>query len=172
VNAATYSTLETMRDGRRVEIRALQPDDQSAFRDAISRASGRSFQMRFFAAKTGVSDAEIASFVNVDFVNHVALIAVAEEDDKPVVVGGARYIITKPSQAEMAFAVIDAYQGQGIGTMLMRHLGSIARQVGISELVAEVLSENIPMLRVFERSGFSPTTKREPGVVHVTLKLL
>ena len=117
MNMATYSMLDTLRDGRRVEIRALQPDDQADFAHAVSRASGRSLYRRFFVLKRYVSEAEIASFVNVDFVNHVALIAVMNEDGRPVIVGGARYIVSKPSQAEMAFAVVDAYQGQGIGTI-------------------------------------------------------
>jgi GNAT superfamily N-acetyltransferase len=172
VKTATYSMLETLRDGRRVEIRALQPDDQAAFGDAVSRASGQSLYRRFFVVRIGVSEAEIASFMNVDFVNRVALIAVMKESSPPVILGGARYVVSGPSHAEMAFAVIDAYQRQGIGTILMRHLGAIARQAGINELVATVLPENTPMLRVFERSGFSPTTKRGPGWAQVTLRLL
>jgi len=171
VKTATYSTLETLRDGRHVEIRALRPDDQAAFADAVSRASGRSLYRRFFTPRRSVTEQEIASFVNVDFANHVALIAVIKEGGRSVIIGGARYVVSKPSQAEMAFAVVDAYQGQGVGTILMRHLGAIARQAGTNELVAEVLRENIPMLRVFERSGCSPTTKRWPGVVQVTLRL-
>lgn len=171
VKPATYSRLETLRDGRRVEVRAVRPDDQAGFAAAVARASGRSLYRRFFILKRGVSDEEIASFVHVDFVNHVALVAVMKEDGRPVIVGGARYVVSKPSQAEMAFAVVDAYQGQGIGTLLMRHLGAIARQAGISELVAEVLPENIPMLRVFEHSGFSPTTRRGQGIVQVALRL-
>ena len=35
--------------------------------------------------------------------------------------GGGRYILTEPSKAEIAFVVIDAYQGQGVGTLLMRY---------------------------------------------------
>ena len=68
-------------------------------------------------------------------------------------------------------AVIDPYQGKGIGAALMRHLAAIARGAGLRELVAEVLPENAPMLKVFEKSGFRMTTKREPRVVHVALRL-
>jgi hypothetical protein len=34
---------------------------------------------------------------------------------RPEIVGGARYVVTKSGEAEVAFAVVDQYQGQGIG---------------------------------------------------------
>jgi ribosomal protein S18 acetylase RimI-like enzyme len=72
----------------------------------------------------------------------------------------------------VAFAIVDEYQGQGFGAALLRHLAAIARSAGLRELIAEVLSENAPMLKVFDRSGLCLSTKRESGVVHVTLRLV
>jgi GNAT superfamily N-acetyltransferase len=69
-----------------------------------------------------------------------------------VIVGGGRYIVAKPGAAEVAFAVVDDYQGQGIGSILMRHLVAIARRAGLAELVADVLPENRQML-TFSRSS-------------------
>jgi len=71
----------------------------------------------------------------------------------------------------VAFAVVDQYQGKGIGAALMHHLGAIARGAGLKELIAEVLPDNMPMLKVFEKSGFPVSTKREPRLVHVVLCL-
>ena len=51
--------------------------------------------------------------------------------------------VSRPGAAEVAFVVIDDYQGQGIGAALLRHLAAIARSAGLKELVAEVLPENI-----------------------------
>ena len=48
---------------------------------------------------------------------------------------------------------------------------TIARAAGLGELVAEVLPDNAPMLKVFERSGLPVTRKRERDAVHVTLRL-
>ncbi len=45
------------------------------------------------------------------------------------IVGGCRYIIVQPHRAEIAFVVVDDYQGQGIGTILMRHLAVLARDL-------------------------------------------
>ena len=96
----------------------------------------------------------------------VALVAVLENDAGPVIVGGGRYVVVQPGQAEVAFAVVDHHQGQGIGKALMRHLVAIARDAGLRELIAEVLPDNAQMLKVFERSGLDFRTRREPRVVH------
>ena len=171
-DAATYSSVGALHDGRRIEIRALRPDDRDALVSAVGRASPESLFRRFFAVKRGFTEQEIARFLNIDFVDHVALVAVAEEGGRPTIVGGGRYIVTAPSQAEVAFAVIDPYQGLGIGGLLMRHLARIARAAGLQEFIAEVLPDNLPMLKVFERSGFGLSTERAPGAVHVTLRLV
>jgi GNAT superfamily N-acetyltransferase len=88
-----------------------------------------------------------------------------------MIAGGARYVVAEPGRAEVALLVLDQYQGQGIGPVLMHHLAGLARAAGLHELYAEVLPENTAMLRVFERCGLAMTTTREPEVTHVTLGL-
>jgi hypothetical protein len=110
----SYSVTERLRDGREVEIRALRPDDRDDMLAAVGRTGTQSLQRRFFAVKRGFSEKEIAFFINVDFVNHGALVALAEEDKRKVIIGGGRCIITEPGKAEIAFVVIDDYQGQGL----------------------------------------------------------
>jgi RimJ/RimL family protein N-acetyltransferase len=171
MEAAKYSATEALRDGRRVEIRALRPDDRADLLAAAARTSEQSLYRRFFAVRRSFTEREIAFFLNPDFVNHVALVAVVEESGRPVIVGGGRYVVTQPGRAEVAFAVVDQYQGQGIGAALMRHVAAIARAAGLEELIAEVLPDNIPMLKVFEKSGLRLSTRREPQVVHVSLRL-
>ena len=166
-----YSVIETLRDGRRLEIRALTSDDRSDLIAAVARTSAESLCRRFFVPKRSFTDQETAFFLNVDFVNHVALVAVLEEGDRPVIAGGGRYIVVRPGEAEIAFAVVDQYQGHGIGKALMRHLAAIAQAAGLKRLSAEVLAENLPMLRLFEQSGLRMRTKREADVLHVTLRL-
>jgi RimJ/RimL family protein N-acetyltransferase len=171
LEASKYSATEVLRNGREVEIRALRRDDRDALLAATSRASPQSMFRRFFAAKRAFSEQEIEFFVNVDFIAHVALVAVTRENSQAIIIGGVRYIVTQPGTAEVAFAVVDAYQGQGLGTVLMRHLAAIARNAGLKELIAEVLADNTPMLKVFERSGLPLTVQRQTGVVHVVLQL-
>jgi RimJ/RimL family protein N-acetyltransferase len=169
MQAAAYSVAETLRDGRFVTIRALKPDDRDAMLSAVGRVSAQSLYRRFFGPKRGFSEQEIDFFINIDFVKHVALVASVEENGEGVVVGGGRYIVTQPGTAEVAFAIVDAFQGQGIGSALLRHLVLIARESRLERLIAEVLPENAPMLAMFRKSGF--VTKRSGGVVHVVLDL-
>ena len=166
-----YSATERLRDGREVEIRALRPDDKDDMLAAVGRTGTQSLQRRFFVVKRGFSDKEIAFFVNIDFANHVALVALAEEEGRRVIIGGGRYIVTEPGKAEIAFVVIDDYQGQGIGTLLMRHLAVIARKAGLKELIAEVLPENAAMRKVFGKFGFQARRGPDPQVVHLVLAL-
>jgi GNAT superfamily N-acetyltransferase len=168
VGAADYSAIETLRNGDRIEIRALRPTDRTDLLLAIERTSAQSLYRRFFGAKRSFTEEEIAFFLNVDFVKHVALVAVPQEH---LIIAGGRYVVFEPGRAEVAFAVVDDYQGRGIGQALMRHLAAIARDTGLVELTAEVLPDNAAMLKVFEKSGLPFETRRDTGVVHVALRL-
>ena len=171
LNVEKYSATEALRDGCRVEIRALRPDDRADMLAAVGRASAQSLYRRFFGLKRSFTEEEAAFFVNVDFVNHVALVALIDEGAGSVIAGGGRYIVVQPGEAELAFVVVDEYQGRGIGRALMRHLSNIARAAGLRALIAELLPENIPMLELFKTSGLELSTRREGQVVHVTIWL-
>ena len=170
-DAAAYSAVETLRDGRRIEIRALRPSDREDMIKAVGQTGAESFYRRFFSPRRDFTEQQIAYFVNVDFSSHVALVAVAEEDGRPAIVGGGRYIVCEPACAELAFAVIDRYQGQGVGSALLRHIVGLARDAGLAELVADVLPENIPMLTLLRRSGFDFDARRGPGAVHARRRI-
>ena len=169
--AAAFSTTEILPGGQRLEIRALRSTDREGMLTAVARSSTQSLYRRFFTVRRHFSEAETTFFLNLDFVNHVALVAVAEEGGKPFIAGGARYIIIKPGRAEVAFAVVDQFQGRGIGSALLRHLSSLARQAGLQVFEAEVLPENAAMLKVFEKSGLEVTTKRDSHTIHIILGL-
>jgi RimJ/RimL family protein N-acetyltransferase len=169
--AAKYSVVETLRDGQRMLIRALKPEDRDDFIAAAHGLTSLSLRRRFFGEKRQFTEAEQDFFLNADFIGHVALVAIVEEAGRPVIAGGGRYVVVKPGQAELAFAVSDKYQGRGIGAALMHHLAAIARESQLRELIAEVLPENIAMLRVLERSGLRHSAKLESGTMHIALEL-
>lgn len=165
-----YSAFETLRDGRSVQIRALRADDRNAMLGAVGRMGQQSRYFRFFGPKKAFTEREIAYFTDLDFVSHVALVAELTEQGRQLIVGGARYIVTRPGHAEIALGVDDAHHGLGVASLLVGHLISIARTAGIAELEAEVLPGNAPMLRVFRRLGSAVTIASQADVVHVSIR--
>ena len=169
-DAAHYSAFETLPDGGRIEIRAQRPQDRDGIRAALARTSEESFYHRFFTVKREFSEKEAHYFLDIDFVKQVALVAIADESGRPTIVGGCRYIVMQPGVAEISFLVIDAYQGRGIGSALMRHIASLAHKAGLKELVADVLADNVPMLNVFGRSGLLMSKKMVGTTVELSLR--
>jgi ribosomal protein S18 acetylase RimI-like enzyme len=169
--AASFAVTEMLRDGKPIEIRALKPTDVDDMKTAVAHTSAESLSRRFFGPKRYFSEQEIAYFVNIDFVSQVALVATVDQGGKRAIVAGGRYVLVQPGIAEVAFVVVDDHQGYGIGTRLMRHLVSIAREAGLRELVAEVLPDNQPMLSVFHKCGLKVTTRRDRGAVHIAMQL-
>ena len=167
--AIDYTARELLSDGGQIEIRALRREDETDMLAAIGKTSAQSLQRRFFVMKRHFSDKELTFFLDVDFKNHVAIVALADEAGRKVIVGGGRYIVFGPGRAEMAFVVIDTWQGRGVGSLLMRHLVKIASDAGLNELTAEVLPENAAMIKVFRKFGFSPASRRE--TLHLVRKL-
>ena len=167
----SYRAVEPLRDGRRIEIRALRPDDETQMLAAVSRTSPQSLYRRFFGPKKGFSDSEKTFFLNVDFVDHVALVATIGQNGGTEIVGGARYVATEPAIAEVAFTVIDEFQGKGVGSALMRHLIRLARRASLKQLVADVLPDNTAMINILKKSGLPATITKSKGVIHIQLNV-
>jgi acyl-CoA synthetase (NDP forming) len=153
-------------DGGTVHVRPIRPADGSALGAFHERLSQDTVYLRFFSAKPGLSAAEVERFTHVDHDARVAL--VAELGDR--IVGVARYDrTTREREAEVAFVVADEHQGRGIGTLLLEHLASVARERGITRFVAETLPRNRQMLEVFGAAGFAETARYpvNPTATHV-----
>jgi RimJ/RimL family protein N-acetyltransferase len=166
LDAANYRAIEKLRDGRSYIIRAQRRDDNII--DALHLRTGlRTFYLRFLTRKHRLSNFEAAFYLNVDFVRQVALLA----DLHGEIIGGARYYIWSPGQADIAFIVGDAYQNKGIASTMLHHLALIARDAGISDLHAHTLPGNRRALRVLDKLGFPRTAAHKRNMMHVTLHL-
>ena len=171
-----YEVPETLRDGTKIIIRAIRPSDGGPIREQFANLSAESVRFRFHGMRRAPGENETQLLTNLDFENQVALVAtLSDQPDQPV--GGARYVRSgegsdRHRRPEVAFLVLDKYQGKGVGSLLLRHLAIIARAQGVNEFEAYVLADNQRMLRVFERGGF-PTTARSSssGVLRLTLSI-
>lgn len=171
---AHFQQEETLRDGRKVVLRAIRADDKEGLQEGLSRMSEKSRYTRFFGPKLKISDEELRRFTELDYENHVGLVAEVIEDGEPHIVAGARYIVIEQSPrivAEVAFGVADDFQRQGIASMMMRRLIALARDEGIDEFQALVLSQNTDMLHVFAHCGLPQSTSREGAAIALRFDL-
>ena len=167
----TYERDVVLRDGESLLVRAIRSDDKPLLSDLFQRMSPRSIRHRFMGAKTSLSADELAYLTEVDFRSHVALAAISRRGGVERIAGVGRYIWTDPrgeQPAEAAFAVADADQGRGIGTILLEHLAAIAAARGVTSFQADVEADNVAMMDVFEDSGFTVGRSLDSGVFHVT----
>jgi RimJ/RimL family protein N-acetyltransferase len=175
IGAANYDEIEVLKNGMRVRIRSIRPDDKHRLSEAFRDLEAESIFTRFFHQKKALSDDELRAATEVDFENAVALVATTCSGEDEVIIGDGRFAAFdaagKQRSAEVAFTVEEDYHGQGIASLLLRHLVHIAREKGVSQFEAEVLPENKSMIAVFERSGLPMKREFGGGAVHVTLSL-
>jgi GNAT superfamily N-acetyltransferase len=167
-----YSVTEALRDGTRIRVRAIRPEDKPLLVEHFQSLSERSVYYRFFGHKRSLEQADLRALTELDFVNHVGLAATIETEGTERFIGVGRYLRSVDEvAAEVAFAVLDEFQGRGIGTVLLRHLAQIARRQGINKFAAFVMGDNHQMLEVFANSGFRTRDRYDAGTVRVTIDL-
>jgi protein lysine acetyltransferase len=135
------------------EIRPLLPTDKEAYVKLLGGFSKQSRRLRFFSTAVP-SQRLIDYFVNIDFIDHFAWVVLDTSVTPHQGCAVARFIRDESDihRAEAAFAVTDAYHGNGIGTILFGALAVAASTVGITMLTADVLEENNAMRRVFNKA--------------------
>ena len=170
-SARTFCEEARLVDGAGLRIRAITASDQEAIAHLFSNLSSRSTYLRFFNTKKALTQQELEAFTQPDFDRHVALVGALSEQGREEVVALAHYIRDDEvaQRAEVAFAVADAHQGRGIGTLLLESLAALAREAGITTFEADVLLENNRMLDVFAASGFEIDRSFADGVFAVRL---
>ena len=175
IDARNYSSQETLKNGLRVTVRAIRPDDKDALVAAFKELDERTIHLRFFGPKNELTPRELKDATEIDFVRTVALVTCLQDTAGEKIIGAGRYMVfgdaEPPDKAEVAFIVEEDYQGLGIASITIRHLANVAKRQGIAQFHAEVLQENKGMLAVFKRSGFPMKQDCAEGITHVTLSL-
>ena len=170
VEVARRSFRYTLRDGTRLTLRCIQPDDKQRLRDGIRHYSPETLYRRFFAPVSELSAEQLKFLTEVDQVDHVAWIVL--DDDHPELPGVAvaRWVRLPEDAtiAETALIVQDSYQGRGIGTLLFAVLNETARSGGVATLRSMVLGENHKFIATLVSYG--ATSRHEShGLMRVDL---
>ena len=167
-DARDYVASETLRNGLPVTVRALRPDDRERVAAAVRGLDRESIYLRLFSYRNELTEAALDRIMRFDPAREVVLLVVTADEK---VIGSGRYVVALPDRAEVAFVVEEDYHGQGIASLLVRHLAKVAAAQGIRTFEADVLAENKAMLAVFARTGWPVQARREGGVRHITLTL-
>lgn len=154
-----------------LEVRPIAPDDKQALLDGFERLSPQSRYRRFLSPHGELTPRELRYLTEVDHHDHEALVALDPATDQGI--GVARYVRSKedPTVAELAVAVIDDWQRQGVGTRLVSALAERAREEGISSFTGLVLADNEVMLNLLRELGEVTMGEAEAGAVQVTVDL-
>jgi acyl-CoA synthetase (NDP forming)/GNAT superfamily N-acetyltransferase len=156
-------------DGSTVHVRQINTDDADRIVALHARFSDRTRYLRYFSPYPRIPARDLARFVTVDHRDREALVMATGED--LIAVGRYERLGPAATDAEVAFVVEDAFQGRGIGSLLLEHLAEAARAAGITRFVAEVLPENRAMLNVFHDAGYHVSREWADGVVHLTFPI-
>lgn len=166
----------TLSDGQVMQIRPIRPEDEPGFYKIFESLSPEDRRMRFLHPVQELSHKEAARLTQIDYDREMALVLASKgssSSDSQELYGSVRIIADPDNErAEYAILVRRDMAGRGMGKMLMQRVIDYARSRGIKEIFGQVLSENIPMLKVCNTLGF--TQKRDPddpGVIIVSLKL-
>lgn len=164
MTAASRPQLVTLRSSDVVRIRPIRPDDAAALGRAYASLGEQSRYRRFFTVMPELPEATLKAAVEVDHVDHEALVALPLLSAE--IVGECRFIRLpdQPGTAEVGVTVADAWQGRGLGSALLARLGERAAEAGIEYFTAEILAENRAMLALLPGLGQVETESHGPLV--------
>lgn len=162
-----------LRDGTKVRLRPIVPEDEPLLHEAVASMSERSVYFRFFSPLKRMSDALAHRLAVVDYSDRFALVAtLSKPSGQERIVGVARYDRARGTDvAEVALAVIDEFQRRGLGRVLLVELTKVARRHGIRIFTLIVLPENREMLGLLRKMGWIHQARLTGGMYEITFDL-
>src|SRR5271157_1858450 len=149
-------------------IRPAGPEDYGPVKQLHEAMSPDNLYFRFFSASRVSAEREARRVCLEGGPGLVALLGLLGDE----VVGVASYELTADAAAaELALAVADSMHRHGIATLLLEHLVSLARARGVKVLVADVLADNYPVLRVLSDAGLAVQQTYDDGVVELSMPI-
>ena len=143
----------TLRDGRRVYVRPILPDDAALLRFEIDRLDAETLYHRFFTYNPGLTDEKLRYLAGVDYRRRLALVALDEKGEGLAVV---RYEgLPDSTDAEVAFTVKPAWRRAGLASTMLTILEAAAKDRGIERFTAVYLAENHAAAGVLAGAGFN-----------------
>jgi acetyltransferase len=160
-----------LRDGEKVLIRPLVPDDAALYPDFLHEVTTDDLRLRFFAPMKEVAPELIDKLIHYDHAKAMAFVAIAEASGR--LLGVVRlHDDSDGKTGEFAILLRSHMKGHGLGWLLMKHMIANAKAKGLKTVRGQVLTENATMLQMCGELGFhAADDPLERGVKEVTLPL-
>jgi len=163
-------TFRTTKSGFTMLLRPVKISDEPLIKDFFYSLSDQSLYRRFISKRQDMPHERLQEFVVIDYTQEMVILAVAGEGESETIIGMAQYGIDPATHtAEVAVVVRDEYQAKGVGTELLSYVTYLAKRQGLLGFTAEVLVDNKPMMRLFEKGGFDIEKRRGEGVYELKL---
>ena len=160
----------TFKSGVTVRFRAIKPSDEEAMRRFFYRFSEEPIYYRFFYSIRTMSHDKMQEYVNVDYSKGVSIIGLVGGPSNEKIIAEARFVRDeRDGFGNVAFLIEEQYHGIGIGTYLLNMLIRQAQEQGLKGLTAEVLSDNMSMMKIFEKANLPVEAHLIDGVYHIKI---
>jgi len=148
------------RRGVKLRLRPVKISDEPLLKTFFYGLSDQSMYRRFLSLRKDMPHERLQEFVVIDYTREMVLLATVEDEHGGErVIGVGQYCILEEAHtAEVALTVADTEQNKGVGFEVLNYLAYLARGKGILAFTADVLNDNVPMQRLFDR--ISPDVRR------------
>jgi RimJ/RimL family protein N-acetyltransferase len=151
-----YSDVLRARSGKPVTVRFVEPRDAEELQNYFRLLSTRSRYNRFFGAMSELPHNLLDHFIHVGERDEFSVVATTEIDGFETIVGEARYAFhPETDNLEFGLSIDDRWQGQGIGSALLRNLECRAAAFGAHSLLGDTLRSNQAMISLARKSGYA-----------------
>ena len=167
-----YEMTTCAKDGLRLFIRPIKPEDASLLMDLFHILSRQSIYYRFMSPLKTLPRKMLALFTQIDYDRDMAMAAIDRNDLEEKMLGVGR-LISDPGEATAEFAVLvgDPWQGMGIGAILLERLIAVAKERSMESLWGYVLSDNTRMLSLGRKLGFTISKIADAGEYKLIIDL-
>jgi acetyltransferase len=166
-----YETLWKLKDGRTVLLRPIKPEDEPLWLEMFQNFSEESIRYRFFQILKDTPHEVRVRYCNIDYDREIAIVAEISEEGRRKILGVTRLSIDPDGKSgEIAFILVDKWQGLGLGTKMVDHVIEIAKDIGVETIYAIMLPDNHRAVNLTKKMGFN-IKYLEDGTVKGTLDL-
>ena len=151
-------------------LRPIRSSDGHLLVDLFNRMSAQSVYLRFLRRLDTLSENMIHQFLKINYHSDFALVAVVKEDEKDTIVAVGRYgYDPEEDSTDLAVAVRDDVQGEGLGELMLSKVVTIAKENGIARFTGIMDSRNKAIQKLLVKLGYKVSYSMESGFYKVVI---